>query len=163
MTLSTCDNSGGVPNPPYACPAVLRLCPRQGASLSASLGAPASILLPHMMLINKFSTQPLSTSGGAQPATAPLLLVGFWFSGWSFAQSNEPEAPTWPAMASRVDCPHLCSLPHSWKTPTVTCGKTACDARRFFQETQLTRHRVRLSTMPELSVGLLLTKRFFSK
>lgn len=32
----------GVPNPPYACPAVLRLCPRKGASLSASSGAPAS-------------------------------------------------------------------------------------------------------------------------
>ena len=66
------------------------------------------------------------------------------------------------AKASRVDCPQFYSLPHSWKTPTVAYGQRARDTPvPGVSSKRPNLHRVTLSNMPELCVGLLLTKRFF--
>lgn len=104
----------------------------------------AAILLPQMILINKFSTQTLSTSGSAQPATAPLLLGRILV----FRLESCPKQPAWGTfMAS-----HARQGQQGW-LPTVLQSSSLLEdsnsglwskstrhscAGGFFQETQLT-------------------------
>ena len=102
------------------------------------------ILLPQIMLINKFSTQTLSTSGGAQPPTATLLLGRILV----FRLEPCPKQPAWGTfMASHarqgqqgwlptvLQSSSLLEDPNSglwWKSTRHSC------AGGSFQETQLT-------------------------